>query len=163
MSSTGVASLAICQPNAEVENATRTFMQSAGYAGAVGIGYRYDARDGQYKVLDVNPRVSGVFRLFAGTGELDVVRACYLDLTKQRVPESSVIVGRKWMLEDDVFAARGQKISLRNWLRSVRGVRELQWFAADDPAPGLAWIGSQLRARIRERMEPGEQNARTAV
>lgn len=137
---TGVASMAMCERNEAVAELTRRFMQNAGYAGAVGIGWRYDARDGQYKVLDVNPRVSGVFRLFRATNGLDVVRACYLDLTGQTVPESALCEGRKWMLEDDFFAARALKIGFIAWLRSLRGVRELQWFAPDDPLPGVAWM-----------------------
>ncbi|HKU68919.1 MAG TPA: hypothetical protein VJP85_14185 [Candidatus Baltobacteraceae bacterium] len=153
VNSTGVASLAVCEENAAVADATRRFMGGVGYAGAVGIGYRYDARDGRYKVLDVNPRVSGVFRLFASRSGLDAVRACYLDLTGQRVPESQLDAGRKWMLEDDFFAARALGLNLRQWLRSIRGVRETQWFAADDPVPGLRWAYDHLRARVRSRLE----------
>lgn len=145
---TGVASLAICERNDTVEHLTRRFMQSAGYAGAVGIGWRYDARDGAYKVLDVNPRVSGVFRLFRATSGLDVVRACYLDLTGQPVPESALSEGRAWMLEDDLFAARALNIGLVPWLRSLRPVRETQWFAFDDLRPGIAWADLQIRTRV---------------
>ena len=77
-------------------------MEAVGYRGCVGIGYRYDSRDGLYKLLDVNARVSGLFRLFAGTNDMDVVRVCYLDLTGQDVPATALQPGRKWMLEDDV-------------------------------------------------------------
>jgi D-aspartate ligase len=148
---TGVASLAVCEPNAAVVEVTLRFMQGVGYAGAVGIGYRFDARDGTYKVLDVNPRVSGVFRLFRAPNGLDIVRACYLDLTGQSIPESSTDAGRKWMLEDDVFAARAQGLRLGQWLRSIRGVRESQWFAADDLLPGLRWLYDQFHARLLAR------------
>jgi predicted ATP-grasp superfamily ATP-dependent carboligase len=145
---TGVASLAVCEPNDAVAEQTRRFMQSVGYAGAVGIGYRFDARDGRYKVLDVNPRVSGVFRLFCARNGLDVVRACYLDLTGQQVPQAQTDAGRKWMLEDDVFAARAEGLRLTQWLRSIRGVRETQWFAADDPLPGLRWAWDRVNAQL---------------
>lgn len=150
VSATGVASLGECLPNAAVQAATIRFMQAVGYEGVLDVGYRYDARDGEYKVLDVNPRVGGAFRLFRGTNGLDVVRACYLDLTGQTVPESSPDPGRKWMLEDDFFAGRAEGLGFFAWLRSIRGVRELQWFAADDPVPGFAWAWSQLRGRIVE-------------
>jgi predicted ATP-grasp superfamily ATP-dependent carboligase len=152
INSTGVASLAVCQHNAQVADATLRFMRGIGYAGAVGIGWRYDARDGQYKVLDVNARVTGVFRLFRAMNGLDTVRACYLDLTEQQIPQSQLDTGRKWMLEDDFFAARAEGIGLREWIRSVRGVRETQWFAADDPLPGLRWLSDQVGTRIRGRL-----------
>lgn len=156
VSDTGIASLAVCLPNDAVADATRRFMQGAGYVGAVGIGYRYDARDGLYKVLDVNPRVSGIFRLFRGSNGLDVVRAAYLDLTGQPVPESALSAGRKWLLEDDFFAAlaarRKGKLTLRQWVESLSGTRELHWFAADDPLPGFVWLWQNLRERARSKV-----------
>lgn len=151
-SSTGIASLAVCEPNHPVQDATRRFMQAAGYEGPVGIGYRYDARDGSYKILDVNARVSGVFRLFRATNGLDVVRICYLDLTGQNVPAAVPAVGRKWMLEEDLIssfkALASGTLSLGQWVRSVRGVKETAWFAPDDPLPGFVWLWCDFCARI---------------
>lgn len=163
VSSTGIASLAICLPNETVEAQTRSFMQGIGYRGCVGIGYRFDSRDGLYKLLDVNARVSGVFRLFAGSNDMDVVRICYLDLTDQSPPPTGLRPGRKWMLEDDVPTAFGAirdgSLTVRQWLRSIRGVRESHWFAPDDPLPLFTWLrnGIQHRALARlSRSSPGQ-------
>jgi predicted ATP-grasp superfamily ATP-dependent carboligase len=130
-------------------------MQAIGYRGCVGIGYRFDSRDGLYKLLDVNARVSGVFRLFSGTNEMDVVRICYMDLTDQRPPATALRPGRKWMLEADIPAAlsaiREGSLTVPQWLESIRGVRETHWFAPDDPMPVLALlrIGIQRRSLAR--------------
>ena len=43
----GVALLSVCLPQKTVERQTRSFMTGVGYRGCVGIGYRYDRRDGQ--------------------------------------------------------------------------------------------------------------------
>jgi D-aspartate ligase len=149
VSSTGIASLAICLPNETVATQTRRLMEGVGFRGCLGIGYRYDSRDGLYKLLDVNARISGLFRLFAGTNEMDVVRVCYLDLTGQHVPATTLQPGRKWMLEDDVFAAllavANGRLSVAEWMRSVRDVRELQWFARDDPVPIFVWLREKVR------------------
>jgi D-aspartate ligase len=149
VSSTGIASLAICIPNETVATQTRRLMEGVGFRGCLGIGFRYDSRDGLYKLLDVNARVSGVFRLFVGTNDMDVVRACYLDLTGQEVPATALQPGRKWMLEDDVIAAllaiRGGRLSVAEWMKSVRDVRELQWFARDDPVPVFVWLREKVR------------------
>ncbi len=157
MSSTGVASLAVCRPNETVARQTQAFMQGVGYRGCVGIGYRYDRRDGLYKVLDVNARVSGVFRLFAGTNGMDVVRVCYLDFTHQSAPSTQLQPGRKWMLEEDVLVAlrelRRGTLSPREWLRSVRGVREAQWFARDDPMPFVELLRGGVASRVRARRD----------
>jgi predicted ATP-grasp superfamily ATP-dependent carboligase len=147
---TGIASLAICLPNETVATETQRFMEAVGYRGCVGVGYRYDRRDGLYKVLDVSPRVSGVFRLFVGTNDVDVVRACYLDLTGQKLPVTALQPGRKWMLEDRVFwpqttGLRSGRLRIAVWIGSVRGVRELHWCAADDPVATIMWLRILVR------------------
>lgn len=174
--STGIASLAVCLANEAVAGHTRRLMEATGYRGCVGIGYRYDHRDGQYKILDLNPRVSGVFRLFVGTNDMDVVRACYLDLTAQEVPATGLQPGRKWLLEDQVFfraktaGVRSRRRRIAEWIRSVRGVRELHWFAADDPVPMVMWlrvvfrwlaldVAKRLRRRARQVVRTDERQA----
>jgi D-aspartate ligase len=154
VSATGVACLAMSMPNETVATQTERLMKGVGYRGCVGIGYRYDRRDGMYKLLDVNARVSSVFRLFAATNEMDVVRVCYLDLTGQDVPVAALSPGRKWMLESDVMAAirglRSGRLSVADWVKSVRGVQEWHWFAADDPVPFFLWLrGGVSRAELR--------------
>jgi D-aspartate ligase len=157
-SAMGIATLGICLPNETVATQTRRLMEGVGFRGCVGIGFRYDSRDGLYKLLDVNARVSGAFRLFAGTNEMDVVRVCYLDLTGQHVPETALQPGRKWMLEDDVVAAlraiRSGRLSVAEWIRSIRDVQELQWFAKDDPVPLLMWLRERVRG-VRRRLMAG--------
>jgi len=137
---TGMTSLGICTPNAEVEAMTRRFMKQLGYRGVLDLGYRYDRRDGRYKLLDVNPRLGSTFRLFAHEPALDVVRALYLDLTGQPIPASRAVSGRRWLVEDfDLASAlvsyRRGELTLREWLGSLRGVQETGWFALDDPLP----------------------------
>ena len=158
---TGVASLAICAKNDDVADTTRRFMKAVGYTGPVGIGYRYDARDGKYKLLDVNVRVSLVFRLFASPNGADVVRVCYLDLTGQSVPDSTLEEGRKWMLEDDIPSAyrsmKEGKLRLGRWIASLYGVRELHWFAPDDLAPALGWFQANF---VRPMWQRAKQTVR---
>jgi predicted ATP-grasp superfamily ATP-dependent carboligase len=139
---TGVTSLGICLPNEKVEETTTRFMKAIGYSGILDIGYRYDRRDGQYKVLDINPRIGCTFRLFTGADGTDVARALYLDITGQPVPPPKAPAGRKWIVEDfDLFSAlhsvRTGSLKLKDWLKSFRGVQEAACFALDDPLPFL--------------------------
>jgi D-aspartate ligase len=83
---TGVTTLGICLKNETVEKTTMEFMHKIGYSGIVDMGYRYDRRDGQYKLLDVNPRVGQTFRLFVDSIGTDVVRALYLGRISCRSP-----------------------------------------------------------------------------
>jgi D-aspartate ligase len=136
---TGMTSLGICLQNDVVETTTKSFMRALGYQGILDIGYRYDARDGQYKVLDVNPRIGATFRLFVAENGMDVARALYLDMTGQPVPPARAREGRKWFVESDLKSCldyyREGSLTVRQWLRSLRGIEEAGYFAWDDVAP----------------------------
>ncbi len=156
---TGATTLGVCLANETVQATTVRFMKAIGYRGILDIGYRYDARDGQYKLLDVNPRIGGTFRLFVGDDGADVLRALYLDLTGQEAPTSRPREGRRWIVEpldvasSLVYLRRGD-LTGGAWVRSSEGVREAAWFAADDPLPFLAlwpWLALDRAARPRLR------------
>ena len=144
---TGVTSLGICVGNEAIDKSIRGLLKSLGYKGMVDIGCRYDHRDGQYKILDVNPRVGCTFRLFVDAEGMDVVRACFLDLTGQPVHANAVREGRKWLVENQDFLVlprylRDRKLTILGWLRSLRGVQETAWFCWHDLSPFWAvWLG----------------------
>ncbi len=144
---TGPTTLGVCTWNEAVASAAKRLMGEVGYHGIVDMGFRYDERDGQYKLLDVNPRLGSSFRLFTSETGVDVVRAAYLDLTGQQVPPTRAREGRKWLVEPyDVvasaqLAAEGM-LTPKAWRRSLRGVDELAWWARDDPLPFLAMCAS---------------------
>jgi predicted ATP-grasp superfamily ATP-dependent carboligase len=148
---TGATSLGICLHNQAVEETTKTLMKAVGYRGVLDIGYRYDQRSGQYKVLDINPRVGATFRLFVDENGMDVVRAMYLDMTGQAVRVSSPRLGRKWVVENgDIISFhdyhRDGKLTFFQWIRSFKGVQEGAWFAFDDLAP----FGLMLRGLVKQ-------------
>ena len=137
---TGATSLGICMKNSVVEEMTKSLMKKISYKGILDIGYRYDERDGKYKVLDINPRIGQTFRLFVATNGMDVARAEYLDLTKQEVPKSLVCEGRKWIVENkDLISSirylHDRKMKVREWMGSFSGIKEFAWFSWDDPLP----------------------------
>ena len=143
---TGATTLGVCLASPPVNDATVRLMKAVGYQGILDIGYRFDHRDNEYKLLDVNPRIGGTFRLFVGADGMDVLRALYLDLTGQEVAATGLQDGRRWIVEpldiaSSIAYARRGDLTLGRWLRSLRGVREAAWFAADDPLPFFAmWI-----------------------
>ncbi len=136
---TGMTSLGICRNNPVVIERTKTWMKQLGYKGILDIGYRYDHRDGEYKVLDVNPRIGATFRLFLGRDGLDVARALYLDMSGQSVPSSVGREDRKWMVELDFTSCidyyRDGNLSFGDWRESLRGIEELGYFRKDDLKP----------------------------
>lgn len=151
---TGATSLGVCRHRDLVYQATTRWMKELGYKGILDIGYRFDARDGQYKVLDVNPRIGATFRLFVAENGIDVARAMYLDLTGQAVPQSQVSEGRKWIVEDcDLGSSlrywRDRRLAFLPWAKSLAGIRETAYFTTDDLQPFWEMCQRSLSIRIR--------------
>jgi len=152
----GSTSLGICERNEVVEAQTKQLMKAVAYRGPLDVGYRFDARDGKYKLLDVNPRIGSTFRLFAAQNGLDVARALYLDITAQPVPCAPVSEGRKWIVESNDLVSswtdfREGRLTLSRWWRSVRDVEEGVWLAPDDLKPlvmlPVLWFRKRWRPR----------------
>jgi D-aspartate ligase len=164
---TGSTSLGICLANQAVEQSTRRFMKVLGYRGILDIGYRYDARDGLYKVLDVNPRIGATFRLFVGANGMDVARALYLDLTGQPVVHSPAKEGRKWIVEDLDLASscryyREGGLTISQWVKSLRGVDEAAFLSLRDPLPTLFMLmngSKELVSRAYQSLKPGAKRS----
>jgi D-aspartate ligase len=151
----GCASLGECRWNNEVARLTTMFMKAVGYRGILDIGYRLDPRDGQYKVLDVNPRVGQAFRIFVAHNGMDVVRALYLDLTGQPVPEFLSREGRRWIIEDfDFFFSivpyyLEGSLTVSQWLKSFKGLEECAWLDTGDPLPFVKMLSGYIQRGLK--------------
>jgi D-aspartate ligase len=167
----GLTSFGRCVPNRRLLDDITALLARLRYRGIADLDLRRDDRDGQYKLLDFNPRVGAQFRLFTGPAGLDVVRAAYLDLTGQPVTGAGPGAGRTFMVENyDPMTAlsywRGGELGLRGWLASMRGVDETAWFARDDLRPfGLMCLRMGVRAMTRPlaRGQAGPAASRRAV
>jgi D-aspartate ligase len=136
----GMTSLGICMQNNHISNVACRFLKDLQYEGIVDIDFRFDVRDGKYKILDVNPRVGATFRLFVDRNGVDIIQAMYCDLTNQPVPIISYDDGRKWIVEDkDILSSyhyfRDRRLGIVSWLRSIRGVNEGGYFDPHDQYP----------------------------
>jgi predicted ATP-grasp superfamily ATP-dependent carboligase len=145
----GASSLAICSPNRAVYDMTCAFMKTIGYRGVVDLGYRYDARDNRYKIMDINPRVGSSFRLFTTDSGMDIARALYCGLTEQPINVGSQPDGRKWMVEDlDIVSSMRYfldgELTMQKWLRSLRNIDETALYARDDWKGSAAVLVSDL-------------------
>jgi predicted ATP-grasp superfamily ATP-dependent carboligase len=143
--------------NATLADQATAFCRHLGYHGIVDLDWRFDRRDGQYKLLDFNPRVGAQFRLFQNTDGTDVVRALHLDLTGRRVPPTDEVIGRRLIVENLDAAARlaYRSTATGSWASGPDrgGPTELAWSAPDDPLPTLnmtlrfGWMVAQRLAR----------------
>ncbi|MGH3825066.1 MAG: carboxylate--amine ligase [Pseudonocardiaceae bacterium] len=150
----GLTSLGRWVDNPRLHRQATELVARLGFRGIVDLDYRLDPRDGQYKLLDFNPRLGAQFRLFEDTAGIDVVIAAHLDLTGRVIPHGSPQLGRSFLVENyDPMAAlayRRNGLDFRSWLASLRQADELAWLARDDLAPfGLMCLRMGWRAVTR--------------
>jgi D-aspartate ligase len=164
----GATSLGCCQDNETLRGHAEQLLHAIGYRGIVDLDYRLDLRDGEYKLLDFNPRVGAQFRVFEDAAGVDVVRALHLDLTGREVRRRPQRDGRVFVVEQsDLLASLGYRragdLSLRSWLSSLRGAhRELAWFARDDLAPFVIMCVRLLLRGIQHALRPPQGRWRNA-
>jgi D-aspartate ligase len=125
----------------EVEEPARKLLERIGYTGLVEVEFKRDPRDGKCKLLDVNPRVWGWHTLCARAG-IDFTYLAWQLAHGEAVPASTARLGVRWSrLSTDLPAVvseiRSGRLSVRDYLRSLRGPREHAIFARDDLLPGL--------------------------
>ena len=138
----GTVTLAVSERNPElVANATH-FCRSIGYRGIAGLEYKRDREDGQYKLLDFNPRLMLSDGLTAYCG-INLPLIQYLDVTGQKpAPGRECAEGVKWLDTIADFHAfreyhqRGE-LGFKAWSKSFRRARAFALFAWDDPLPFL--------------------------
>jgi len=141
----GLTTLGISVVNEPLRRQTENLLRGMSYAGIMDLDYRFDRRDGQYKLLDFNPRIGANFRMFEDHGGLDVARALHLDLTRKKVLARPVR-SRTFIVESlDLFATfsymRAGELTVRGWWQTLQGEREFAWFSLTDPMPfPVMWI-----------------------
>ena len=111
------------------------------YTGIVEIEYKFDARDGRFKLLDINPRLWTWAPLGARAG-VDFPLLLWRLMLDMPVPELTAPPGVAWVrMSTDVPAAIHEMLRGRlnpfSYLCSLRSPLEFALFAADDPLPGL--------------------------
>jgi predicted ATP-grasp superfamily ATP-dependent carboligase len=159
---TGMTALGVCLPNSIVYEQTFRLVKGTGYKGILDIGFRFDCRDGSYKLLDVNPRLGATFRLFVGHNGMDVVRAQYLHLTGQTVPLGRIRIGRRWMVEDaDIVSTlhyfRDRAIGVGEWISGYRRLQECAFFASDDLMPFIHMASRFVMKPFRRFLPSGKE------
>jgi predicted ATP-grasp superfamily ATP-dependent carboligase len=121
--------------------AGRKLLSSIGFEGLVEVEFKFDARDGSYKLLDVNPRPWSWFELGEASG-LELPVAMRDIVLGKNIEPARAQAGGAWIhVSKDVvvaiqLAARGQ-LNLGEYLRSLRQKLTFATFAWDDPLPGI--------------------------
>ncbi|WP_037683451.1 carboxylate--amine ligase [Streptomyces cellulosae] len=144
----GMTAHAYVVDNPELADLAARFIKQIGFTGIIDLDLRFDRRDGQYKLLDFNPRMGAQFRLFESESGVDVVRAMHLDLTGRTVPEGEQRAGHRYIVENidlpALLAYRRSGYTTPHAPARASGT-ELAWFAGDDPLPFLTMLARFVR------------------
>ena len=125
----------------EIVAPSRRLLAAIRYTGLVEVEYKLDARNGRYKLLDINPRL-WTWSPLGGRADVDFPYLLWQMMVGRPVAEKIGRTGVRWVrMSTDVPAAihemlRG-RLSLGAYLRSLRSPVEFALMAADDPLPGL--------------------------
>ncbi|HYR83154.1 MAG TPA: ATP-grasp domain-containing protein [Terriglobia bacterium] len=125
----------------EIVAPSRRLLAAIRYTGIVEVEYKLDARNGRYKLLDINPRL-WTWSPLSGRAGIDFPYLLWQMMVGGPVTKLTGRTGVRWVrMSTDVPAAihemlRG-RLSLGAYLRSLRSPVEFALMAADDPLPGL--------------------------
>jgi D-aspartate ligase len=127
--------------NAQVEEAATKFLNSLHYSGIAEIEFKFDARDGQYKILDVNARTWTWNSLGALAG-VDFPYILWQVAMGEKVDRIRADSSARWMyLSRDILAAIAGMLAgtLKpiDYLRSFRRPIAFATFGKDDPLPAF--------------------------
>jgi predicted ATP-grasp superfamily ATP-dependent carboligase len=127
--------------NDKVRTAATALLTAIAFEGLVEVEFKFDARDQEYKVLDVNPRAWSWIALCESAGaDLGLMMSCVA--AGLAVTAVAAAPGHAWIhtVRDAVAAVqlmmRGD-LTLRGYLQSLRQKLTFASFARDDALPGL--------------------------
>jgi D-aspartate ligase len=141
-----------------VEERGRAIVAELRWSGLVEVELKHDARDGSYKLLDINGRVWTWHGLGAHAG-VDFPYLAWRLAQGMRVTPVRARPGVRWVrLATDIPSALGAvaagELSLRGWINSLQGPRTGALFAIDDPLPSLFDPALVARRLIRRASKP---------
>ena len=150
----GNSTLSVTIPMEEVSPALeslRRLFDGIGFTGFFDAEFKQDARDGRFKIFEVNARPWWQLELAEAAG-LGVCSMAYRDALGLPLPDPpDPEVGQTWVHPlPDLKAWWKDRlkggIPIRTWLGGANAV-----FAPDDPMPGLEQAGRALLSRVRSR------------
>lgn len=139
--------------NPAVEEAATRLLRGMRYTGLAEVEFKYDRRDGRYKLLDVNPRV-WTWHALCGAAGVDFPYLLWRSIHGEPVTEVRGRPGVRWVrMSTDVAAAMSEmsrgRLSVRDYARSLMPPLQFSTLAADDPMPGLLRLPLTAYSRLR--------------
>jgi D-aspartate ligase len=157
-------------PLAELEGclpALRTLLEAVHYRGIFNVEFKYDARDGRFKIIELNARPFWLIAHIAKTGA-DLPWMSYLDAQGLPVPPlERYQVGRYGLYEipDATAIARAIGSGRRPYGPVVKPwlVGDKALFSWSDPMPAIGGLGQLATRKLGRTMERVRGTASTSV
>lgn len=139
----------------EVMQISRKLLSSVGFEGLVEVEFKYDARFGAYKILDVNPR-SWSWLSLCEAGGFDFAMSIEAILGGRSGAVQHAALGHAWIHAPRDLVAAVHLISLKRlnvvaWIEGYFQKLTFAVFAWDDPLPAILELPTTL-ARVASRM-----------
>jgi len=122
----------------EPVDAALSLLDGFGYHGISQVEFKRDARDGRFKLMEINPRLWQWHGLAAACG-VDLPRIAYADLTGEPPPPARMNGnGKRWA----ITLLPGERPAPQRppYVDAV--------FAVDDPKPGLVHLARVVRSAV---------------
>ena len=137
----------------QVEVAARKLIESMAFTGLVEVEFKRDTRDGQLKLLDINPRVWGWHSIGPRAG-VDFSYLLWRQCFGLEIEEIRAKPGIRWVrgLTDFPTVAkeiRAGHLGLFSYLRSLRPPLEWAILAVDDPIPAIVEVPETIEIATR--------------
>jgi D-aspartate ligase len=150
----GLGTYHVTRWDEEVADLGLRFFRGVGLQGIGNIEFKRDARDGELKIIESNPRVTNANELVRAAG-IDLVRLAYARTVGEPLPALDSFRDdlAMWFPLDDLRALRGYRadgeLTTGAWLRSLLRPQvhpELDWA---DPMPSLVTLAGRARRLAR--------------
>jgi predicted ATP-grasp superfamily ATP-dependent carboligase len=151
----GTCRLGECCPAPDVVHLGLRLLRALNFWGISQVEFKLDPRDDQFKLMEVNAR-NYQWQHLATVCGANLAHVAYQDALGMAVePVSAEAYGRCWALAlTDLAVTPGEilrgETSLWNWLTSWRGVRVDGILSCRDPRPGLRYLRSRVKGRLRQ-------------
>jgi predicted ATP-grasp superfamily ATP-dependent carboligase len=128
----------------EIEGFSIRLLKEMKYYGLSEVEFMYDDKDGEYKLLEVNPRTWGWHTLGAAAG-VNFSLLLFMDMNNMPVTVDSFEKNVKWVrLLTDVPIVISEvckgRLSLADYVHSLKGKREFAVLSGRDPLPFIVEV-----------------------
>ena len=152
----------------ELFERTVRLLQAIGFNGIAEVEYKWDARDREYKLIEINPRPWDQHRLGSACG-VDLIYMAYCDAADRPMPSVRPnLAPRKWIAED-AFVLSALRLAWRRepglsaLFRQARGKKVYAIWLAGDPLPFLAYSSELVGYLVRGALAAIRHAARKAM